>query len=87
MDGFAYAGGLVKIGAGRLGLTHTYDGFDFGSTESAHEVVSLRAAEYFLGCEAMSDAYERYVCLKDWSVGPPLATCEQPCDGGEAGGC
>lgn len=77
-DGFIYAGGLVKIGVGRLGLTHRYAGVDLGVNLSAHEVAPLRDAAYFEGCKAMADGYERYECLKDWTTGAPLVTCDEP---------
>lgn len=70
-------GGFVKIGEGRTGVSRTYVYDDIGSSDSAAEQIELKDAAYFLGCKQLADPAARYKCLKDWSAGTVLATCDE----------
>lgn len=75
---YTYVGGVLKIGEDRIGVTRKFWGEDLDFHSSAHEVVPLRDAAYFLGCKELPDPRQRYACLKDWTAGPAIDTCDEP---------
>ncbi|MDC0717186.1 hypothetical protein [Nannocystis bainbridge] len=75
--GVSRSGGFLRIGAGRLGLSRTWQSADLGGFESALELIPLKSAAYFETCRAMQDPAERYLCLKKWSDGSATEVCDE----------
>ena len=66
---------FVKIGADRAGLTQSLRIIDLIGSTSDLEIITLRDAEYFRGCQRLPDPFDRFTCLTDWSDDEVQAVC------------
>lgn len=84
-SGYQHAGGYVRIGANRTGLTRSYMWTDVWGEESPAEMIVLKDPGYFVSCKQIGDPFKRYQCLKNWSQNSLGVVCD---DGGCYGtGC